>query len=86
MYKRFITPGQVPKTGFLVTRPLLLGSKSKHFFLKVVMLRIKLKGLSIEHHASTYSVLTHILNLWFRLKGKKSECGHVAYQIKGKEV
>ena len=24
MYERFITPGQDPKTGFLVTRPLLL--------------------------------------------------------------
>ena len=41
---------------------------------------------SIEHRASTYSLLTHTLNLWVVLKGKKSECGHVAYQIKGKEV
>ena len=34
----------------------------------------------------------HILSLiirstcWVGLKGKKSECGHVAYQIMGKEV
>ena len=43
------------------------------------------KEWSIEHHASTTSVLTHTLNLWVGLKGKKSECGHVAYQ-NGKEV
>ena len=37
--------------------------------------------------ASTYSFLTHTINLWVGLKGKKySECGHVAYQIKKKEV
>ena len=33
-------------------------------------------------------ILTHTLNLWVGLKWKKkiSECGHVTYQIKGKEV
>ena len=31
-------------------------------------------------------VLTHNLNLWVGLQGKKSECGHFAYQVKGKEV
>ena len=41
---------------------------------------------SIEYHAGTYSLLTHTLNLWVGLKGKKSECGHVACQIQGKEV
>ena len=65
-----------------------VGSKGQHFFLlKVVMLYIKLKGM--EHHALTYFVLTHTLNLWVALKGKtkkNSECGHVAYQIKEKEV
>ena len=38
----------------------------------------------MEHHASIYSVLTHTLNLWVWLK--KSECDHVAYQIKQKGV
>ena len=66
-----------------------VGSKGQIFFflLKVVMLYIKLKGM--EHHALTYFVLTHTLNLWVALKGKtkkNSECGHVAYQIKEKEV
>ena len=37
---------------------------------------------SIEHHASTYSVLTHTLDSWGGVK-KKSESNHVAYQIKG---
>ena len=38
----------------------------------------------IENHASTYCLLTHTLNFRVGLKGKKkSECGHVAYQIKG---
>ena len=40
--------------------------RSKYFFLKVVMLHIKLKGMGhrargIEHHPSTYSVFTHTL-------------------------
>ena len=39
--------------------------------LKVVMLYIKLKGWSRELHVSTYSVLTHTLNLWVGLKGKQ---------------
>ena len=29
-------------------------------------------GWSIEHHAGTYSVLTHTLNLWFRFYGKNN--------------
>ena len=37
------------------------GQNIKIFFLKVVMLHIKLKG--IEHHESKYSVLTHTLGL-----------------------
>ena len=42
---------------------------------------------SIEHRASTYFILKHTLNLWIGLKGKQIyECGHLAYQIKGKEV
>ena len=36
--------------------------------------------------AHILSFLAHILNLCVGLKGKeKPECGHVAYQIKGKE-
>ena len=47
----------------------------------------QIKGnMSIMHHASTYSHLTHTLNLSVGLIGKQSECGHVAYQIKGKEA
>ena len=51
-------------------------SESSHFP------QINLREWSIEHHTSTHSVLTHTLNLWVGLKGKKSECDHVAYQIK----
>ena len=40
---------------------------SNIFFLKVVMLHIKLKG--IEHDASTYTVLTHIIDPWVGVKG-----------------
>ena len=40
------------------------------------------RAWSIQHYASTYSLLTHTLNLWVGLKGKKkSECGHVSYQV-----
>ena len=50
-----------------------------------VAYQIKGNG-NIGHHASIYSLLTHILNLWVGLKCKKnSECCHVAYQIKGKK-
>ena len=45
-----------------------------------------LREWSIVLHASSYSLLAHTLNLWVGFKGKtKSECGHGAYQIKGKE-
>ena len=42
---------------------------------------------STEHHTSTYFVLAHTLTPvgWIK-RLKNSECGHVAYQIKGKEV
>ena len=61
-----------------------LRSKAKTiFFLKVVMLHIKFMGMEhIEHHTSIYSVLT----LGWGEKVKTfffTECGHVAYQIKG---
>ena len=39
----------------------------------------------IQHHASTYSVLTHTLDPWGRVKGQYiffSESSHVAYQIR----
>ena len=41
-----------------------VGSKSQNiFFLKVVMLHIKLKGLDhYEHHTNTCSILTHTLD------------------------
>ena len=40
---------------------------------------------STEHHASTYSVLTHIFNPKVGSKGQNifSESSNVAYQIKG---
>ena len=65
-----------------------VGSKGQNvFLLKVVLLYIKLNGM--KHHASSYFVLTHTLNLWVALKDKtkkNSVCGHVAYQIKEKEI
>ena len=61
--------------------------RSKYFFLKVVMLHIKLKGMGhrawgIEHHPSTYSVYTHTLRPRGMVKTFFSESSHVAYQIK----
>ena len=44
---------------------------------------------SIEHHANTYSVLTHTLDPWGGVKGQNnfvSESSHVAYQFKGNGV
>ena len=60
---------------YLTRRPtpthLTLGAKrSKLIFFRMVMLHNKVKGWSIEHHANTYSLLTHTLNLWVGLKGK----------------
>ena len=48
------------------------------FFLKVVMLHIKLKGK--EHRAPCNHIFCPYTH------PKKYECGHFAYQIKGKEV
>ena len=71
-----------------VDTPSTPGAGSKHFFLKVVMLHIKLKGLEhYEHHTSTCSVLTHTLGPRGGVKRSKqlfSESSHVAKQIKGK--
>ena len=47
------------------------------------MLHIKLKGM--EHRAHTLSLHTPS-TCRLDQKVQKSECGHVAYQIKGKEV
>ena len=47
------------------------------------------RELGIEHHVSTYSLLTHTpstCGLDKTLKNQNVKCGHVAYQIKGKEV
>ena len=46
------------------------GKMSKLFFLKAVMLHIKLKEWKIEHHASTYSKLTYTLDPWGGVKGQ----------------
>ena len=67
-----------------------MGQKVEPFFLKVVILHIKLKGVGIEHHESKYSVLTHTLYPWGGIKMSNiflvSERGDLAYQIKVKEV
>ena len=52
------------------------------------MLYITLNELSIEHHESKYSVLTHTLDSWCGVKRLLfffSEIGNVTYQIKVKE-
>ena len=66
-----------------------VGSKGQNIFLKVVILHFNLKGWRVEHNACTYFVLTHTLGPYGRDNRSKlffSECGYVAYQIKGKEV
>ena len=51
------------------------------------MLHNKLQGMEHRAHMQTHIFSLHMdLNLWFGLKGKSSECGHVAYQIYGKAV
>ena len=66
-----------------------IGSKGQNiYFLKVVMLHIKLREWSIEHHASTSSVLTHSVGLLGRgQKVKHSFLKEVILHIKlkGKE-
>ena len=42
--------------------------RSKHFFLKVVILHIKLKGMESKQNESKKYVLTHILNPWGGVK------------------
>ena len=50
------------------------------------MQHIKLNEMGHRAHASTYYILTHILNPWGGVKGqKKSEITHVAYHIKTME-
>ena len=53
------------------------------FFLKVVLLHIKLKGMEQAHILALYTASVPGIGS----KGQLfSECVHVAYQIKGKEV
>ena len=73
----------------LRTDPPTLGFKrlsstfSEHFHVA----HTNLREWSIEHHVSTVSLITHTLNLRAGEKSKKkSESGHVTYEIKGKEV
>ena len=61
-------------------------SKVNIFFLKVAMLDIKLKGM--EHSVPCKHIFcpyTHSQPVGWTKRLEKSECGHVAYQIKGKE-
>ena len=71
------------------THHLPLGSDQnvKAFFLKVIMLHIKLKGM--ERRAPWKSIYCpYTLAPWGLVERSNHfhECGHVAYQIKGKEV
>ena len=70
------------------TYPLWLGQKVKTFFLKVVMLHIKLKGM--EHRSPCNHMLcpnTHPRSLeWVKRSKYAYESSPVAYQIKGNGV
>ena len=56
----------------LYAHPRPLGEvKGQTFFLKVVLLHSKLKGWNIEHHASTWSILTRTLDPWGGVKMSK---------------
>ena len=61
--------------------------RSKHVFLKVVKLHIKLNGM--EHRAPCKHILCHLpFGSWDWIKRSKhlfSKSSHVAYQIKGME-
>ena len=67
-----------------------MGSKGQTIsFTDIVMLHIKLKGLSTEHHESKCAVITHTNNPWGGVKGSflfVYKSGHVAYQSKVEEV
>ena len=52
-------------------RPRGLDQNVGPFFLKVVMLHIKLKGMSKEDHASTYSFITQTIGPWGVVKRSK---------------
>ena len=64
----------------------VVGSKVKTFFSESSHDAYQIRReWSIKHHASTYSVLTHIPPMGVESKGQNStfsERGHVAYQIK----
>ena len=62
--------------------PLGWVKKSKTFFLKAIMLNIKLKGLKQKTSCNhTFSPYTHPLPVELGQNIIFSECGHVAYQI-----
>ena len=64
-----------------------LGSKGQISFFSEQGHKFKGNGAKSTMQAHILSLHTHTLNLWVWLKGKiKSERGHVAYQIKGKDV
>ena len=60
----------------------------KSFFLNVFMLHINLKGIELRARCKPISCpYTNPQSVGRVIKGKNySECGHAAYQIKGKEV
>ena len=54
-------------------RPLGWGQRSKQFFSESSHVAYQIRReWSIEHHASTYSVLTHTLNPWGGVKGQNN--------------
>ena len=63
------------------TLPLRLGQRSKHFFFLKVVVMLYMECVD-AHSLSLHTPLTCGLDE----KVKKSECGHDAYQFKGKEV
>ena len=57
---------------------------SNHFFLEVVMLHVKFKGIGTEQYESINAVITYTLDPGVGSKGHIffSESSYVAYQIK----
>ena len=68
---------------FLLTLDSWMGQKVKTFFLKVVMMYIKFKGMERRIPRKQIYVLTHTLDTWGQVIGLTlfSESGHVAYRV-----
>ena len=86
--KAYILPLHAPSPPWVGSKHFSESSQVKTFFSKVVMLHTKLKGMELrEPCMHIFYPYTHPQPVGrFKRKKKTSECGHVAYQIKGKEV